>query len=224
MKVTAILLNYRRPDNTVSLVKALRGQTVRPETLLVNNSSTVRRFNADLAVYIPWNAGCLVRHLFALYVDSEWIMVIDDDLIPHDARFVEDALTVATQRPNAITGAFGRRLGKRPLYYHGQPDVVGDTALVKGRFMLYRRDLLARVNFGRLIEMGDPEYLRRCDDLFLSLEIGRGQPVHWADAGLQARLVELPAGEVGLEKDGQHFEIRERFCADYMALWYDYGR
>ena len=213
-RVTAVLLNYKRPKNMVALVESLYSQTEPVSILLVDNSGLIEPWNVDRAVYVPWNAGCYARTIFALYAKTDWVMMFDDDLMPNDSLFVEDALRIAKQH-RFITGAFGCRLSKTPLHYMGRPNVdsTGPSSMVKGRFMVYRRSLLDSVTLGGLMQC--EKYRIRCDDIYLNLSTGHGDPVHWVDVGLRQRLKELPPGRVGSEFAPGHYETREEFCAAY---------
>jgi hypothetical protein len=209
--ITAILVNYKRPSNMEHILDALRVQTVQPAIMVINNGPMVPSTGGARLVDIPWNARPFVRHLFALYADTEWIMVMDDDLMPNCNTFLADALAVAAKRPDAIIGAYGCYLGKKAPYYSASIR-DGEVSIIKGRFMLYRRALLEDVRFGRM----PMQFGQRGDDIFISLEIGRGQPIHWADDGLRKQLTELPPGEVGLEHSPKHYAYREAFCEYYV--------
>lgn len=206
--VTAVLVSYRRQENVCQLVETLRQQTLRPELMLINNWD-MRAFQIERTAFIPWNAGPMARYLFAVYAETEWLMFIDDDLMPSDVEFVADALAIAKQRPAAITGAYGRQLAKTPRHY--RKDAQGDVAIIKGRFQMMRRSLLDQVY---LPPMGN-DVLFACDDIYVCLEAGRGEPVHWADGALAERLVEMPEGgnEVALSLQQGHMQRREAACA-----------
>lgn len=216
--ITTILLNYRRPQNLPLLIEALKEQAVSSAIMVINNHGESRCFaGADRDVHIPWNAGCFARLAFLPWVRTPWVAFMDDDALPADPNFMSDALTIAEGRPiRAITGAFGRWLGTHPPHYHGQPDVTGRTPIIKGRFMLFRRQAVGLLHVPCLPIEDDADYLIRCDDLYLSLELGRGNPIHWADEGLQDRIEDLPGEEVGLDTHPSHYLIRERFCAYYV--------
>jgi glycosyltransferase involved in cell wall biosynthesis len=214
-RVTAVLLNYKRPDNTAVLIESLYSQTEPVSILLIDNGKESRKWAVDRVVRIPWNAGCYVRTLFALYVNTEWVVTIDDDLMLGDTELLGESLRIAEQH-SLITGAFGRRLSKVPPHYEGRPDADRSEfcSVVKGRFMVYRRSLLDRIPLGTLMQQND--YRIRCDDLCFSLETGHGESVHWIDFGLRRRLIELPwSSDMGLEHHPDHYRIRERFCAEY---------
>lgn len=213
-RVTAVLLNYRRPVNMVSLVRSLQAQSEPVSILLVDNGEESWEWDVDRVVYVPWNAGCYARTIFALYAETEWVMVLDDDLMPGDSWFVRDALNVASQHP-LITGAYGCELSKTPPHYMGRPNIdsTGLSSMVKGRFMVYRRRMLDCVRLAGL--MSQAEHRIRCDDIYLNLESGQGKAVHWVDIGLRKRIKELPPGKVGSEHTSGHYTTREAFCAAY---------
>lgn len=204
--VTAVLVSWRRPENVYRLVDALRGQTVEPELMLLNNLD-VATYGVEQAASIPWNAGPMVRHLFAPCATTPWVMYMDDDLMPGDDGFVEDALEVAAERPDGISGAWGRTLHRQPPHYR---DGYRAVPIIIGRFWLFRRELLKRVHLPPM----DAPHIFRCDDIYVSLEIGGGEPVHWADAGLRGRLEDLPDGgaDVALSLQDEHIAKRNEFC------------
>ena len=207
-EVTAVLVSYRRPDNVSQIVDVLRQQTVVPELLLVNNWDMAAH-RVERAAFVPWNGGPMVRFLFAIYAETEWVMTLDDDLRPADAEFVEDALKLAKKRPNAITCAFGRSLGRSAPYYQPRNE-FGHVPIALGRMMMFRRDLLENVG---LPPMRLP-WAFRSDDIWISLETGKGQPVHWAEVALSRRLIDMPEGgsEVALSLQEGHGEIRGEAC------------
>jgi hypothetical protein len=208
--VTAILLNYKRRPNIDVLVERLRSQTIAPDILLVNNSNKRLRVAGADVVEMPRNQGSLSRFIVAPFVLSEWLLFMDDDLAPATHTFVEDALRVGAQH-EGIVGVFGARLRKSPPHYdYTAPPGCGAVEIVKGRFMLFRRKLLDTVPLGLLPTMSAAHGGRGCD-IFMSLAIGKGKPVHWLDKGLV--LEELPAMGVGLEEAPDHYTMRESFTA-----------
>ena len=208
--ITAILLNYKRPANMPRLIASLKTQSV-PVGIIVIDNGVQDTPHTEYGVGLTWNAGPYVRYLVAALARTPYVCFFDDDLCPGDPDFISDALSIAACR-GGITGAFARHLSPTPPYYQG-PDVVGEVELIKGRFMLFSRNLLEQVHLTR---PWFARYAMHCDDLYVSLEIGRGQPAHWADKSLKARLEELPAGNVGLERRPDHFLLREAFCAHYI--------
>jgi len=207
---TAVLLNWKRPQNMGRIIDSLRGQSERPELWVVNNAPGSAAFAVDRTAHIPWNAGVSIRVLMAVYVETPWVLFVDDDLMPGDANWLADALKIAEQHRNVITGCWGRLLDLTPPHY--REDATGFVDIIKGRVMLFRRELLADVR----LPAAPPELdVRFCEDIHLSLEVGLCNPVHWADQGLQNRMVELEDNDALCMRPGHGFE-RERFCEWYL--------
>lgn len=205
--VTAVLVTYRRPDNIQQIIDVLRQQTVEPELILVNNWD-MAAYRVEKAAFVPWNAGPMMRVLFAVYAETEWVMTLDDDLRPADAEFVEGALKLAKKRPDVITCAYGRSLGQSEPYYRPRNE-FGQVPIALGRMMIYRRDLLDNVGLPPMRY----EWARN-DDIWFSLEVGKGEPVHFAEVALSRRLIDMPEGgpEVALSLQGGHGRGREEAC------------
>jgi len=208
--VTAILLNYNRPDNIAHIVDALESQSEKVNVVVINNAADPY---AGQSVHVPWNAGCYIRISFALYAETDWVLFIDDDLKPTDGDFIRDAVATASKRPDAITGAYGRHLSRVFPYY--ERDAMGPVEIVKGRLMLFRKDILSRV---RLFSY--PSWLPTGfgEDIHLCLEVGHGEPVHFADEFLRGRLVDLPTWREGISRDTEtHLEHRNDVCRWYLT-------
>lgn len=214
-EVTAILLQYKRPEKLARLIDALKGQTEKPEIMVIDNGPqpfTLREVGKY--VRIPWNAGCWIRLAFARYTATDWIVFMDDDVLPADGCFVEDALRIAQERPQAITGAFGRTLAFDPPHY--RDDAIEYVHIIKGRFVIFNKALLEKVTLHPYGGEHDPRFL---EDIFLSLQVGGCHPVHWADLGLQRRIIEQSSGGqdgLGVSEEFDHLQRRGDFCRWYL--------
>lgn len=222
--VTVILLNYKRPDNTPVIVDALRCQTEPPEIWVIDNAynntqKSIRFVEVDRYMWLPWNGGCFARLLLAAYVQTPYVCFLSDDLCPTDDEFMADLLETTCEmfsRGAMLVGTDGHGLNTELPYYEKYDNQDDWVPLLKGTCICFLRALLDGVHLSRPMLRREPEYMKRCDDLYLSLEVGAGKPIHWADASLRARLRELPGAEVGLCKDPAHYRIRDNFCRDYM--------
>jgi glycosyltransferase involved in cell wall biosynthesis len=208
VEITAVLLNYRRQQNMERLVDSLVNQTIRPEIMLINNSpEQIDIQGVDRCVHIPWNAGCWARLLFARYAIGRWILFIDDDIYPRDDGLLEYLLGTAPQ--GIITGAVGRVLGHEEPYY--RRDIIkGYAHIIKGRFMFFEKRLLDDVPLSTYDGEHDVRFL---EDIYLSLKIGRCQPVHRVDNII--RLIEVnPSSRdgVGISEVPGHAQRRNAFC------------
>jgi len=211
--LTVVLLNYKRPRNLGAILDALDCQHLKSETIVIDNSGV--RTRSD--VVIADNAGCFARLLFSVYARTDWVMWIDDDICPADDAFTYDAVGIAEEHLGGVVGIYGHKVNRQAPHYVKVESASGNVALVKGRLLLFHRSLLADVHLSRQMLSTNREYLKRCDDLYLSLEIGRCEPIHWADDGLMGRVEALPDGGVGVCRDAVHYQVREQFWADWIA-------
>lgn len=207
-KVTAVLLNYRRPQNMYKLVEKLCIQTVKPEIMLINNSSDHFAISGvDKYIHIPWNAGCWIRLPFARYAEGDHILFMDDDVLPGENTMIEYLLD--TSRDGAITGIVGKTVAR--AYPHYREDVRdGDAHIVKGRFMFFEKELLAQVPMS--IYQGKHD-IRFLEDIYMSLCIGMMLPIHKIDSEIKVKEVNLSSRDgVGISEEPGHMERRHNFC------------
>lgn len=192
------------------IVESLRRQTVPVEIWLINNDG-LEDFGADRAVFIPWNAGEWARYVFTRRVDTDWVMFQDDDHLILDDEFLADGMELHRLNcPRGILGVNGRGLQLNPPFYWPEID-HGRAAIMKGHFQLFRRDAL-----GGLHVPWHPS----ASDIYFSLDIGRGKPAHWVDAGLRERIEHLDTHGVGYEFRPEHWKERDAVCEEYI---YEYG-
>ena len=185
--VTAVLVTYKRPDNLTRILTRHKAQAERPELMLINNAG-FRTYGVDRFVGIPWNAGPMARVVMSQWAETEWVLWLDDDLVPTDDDFVGDLLSVARHRPDSITGVFGVALGPPPHYYTHAAQVPGHVHICKGRCLMFRKDILRHVRLGA---HRAPVDMRVHDDIWLSLSTGYLERTHWAAPAFHKRLAEM---------------------------------
>jgi len=207
--VTAILLSYQRQLNMSAIVQSLRNQTIPVEVWLINNHD-VQTFGADKPIIIPWNAGEWARYVFAGRPETEFVMFQDDDFMVGDDHYLEDAIQIHGDKcPSHLLGVAGR--GLQPDAPHYAPDIVsqdGYASILKGHFQLFRPEVARRVRMPR-----HPS----ASDIYWSLDIGNGEPMHWVSKELSARLMPMDRHGVGYEFRPTHYHEREQVCSDWMA-------
>lgn len=235
--ITVVLLNYRRPDNIPIIVSALRDQTVKARLWLWNNSSTcIPNGVVDMQVVSDSNLGCWPRWFLASYVPSEFVLMLDDDILPTSSCFLETALKLinSQQSPRTLVGSEGVVLGRPNQYwpsYSGRltrdspeadrgtvhlKSVVRDTHvdIVKGRCVVVRVASL------RSLPMSPP-HRDMCDDIAVSLLLADGNPrVHLVAASLGQMLQDLPdrAPDVALSHRTDWRKIRNSATAHYTGI------
>jgi len=222
--LTVCLLNWRRAENIGPILECLERQSAAPRVLLWDNGAGepdgmalhYRRPGGelvpieqhplvDLAVRPSRNLGCFPRWWLAATADTEYVCSMDDDLLLTDERFLEDAVAAhrkLCQVRDGIVGLFGVRLvpGKNykdSRHFNGRAREDTRVDIVKGRFMLLPKRLLARV------PLAVPGVDLFEDDVYLSLCIGGGQGgAHMLPASLSGRWRQLG------KEDGRSASLR----------------
>lgn len=179
MKIAAVLLNWKRPDNLRQVIAALREQTVPIEIVLWHNGSSDEIEGADWVIRSDRNAGCLARWHVAALTGADYVFCLDDDLIPARADIIEQCAQRSRQEgDNRIIGRSGRTIGPAPRYYRMGKSIGTSAAedryadIIKGRFMFVPRRLLAQVPLGFL------DYEGRGDDIWISLHTAQTRNHH----------------------------------------------
>ena len=214
MNVTCIMLNYQRQKNVHRIIRTLKKQTVNLKIVLVNNGSSYTPEDADDTPdevwNMPYNIGPFARW-FAAYAQEGWLYIQDDDVIPRDDNVVEDLITLAMERPRAITGMWCRNVHfSDPYYRHNDQPKDGSTNYVKAIAMAIHRKTMGMLRF-------PANDIGRSDDIHASLEIGRGEKVHHVSFALRKRMKHLPQLGVGLCHQSGHYLERDQFCGWWLG-------
>src|SRR5436190_9231028 len=153
MNVGAVVVTYRRPQVLASTLRAIRSQSVPPNSIIVVDNDADHELEAWLASTMPdvayaapaENVGfsaalcCGMRWLRDKH-DPDWFWLLDDDS-PPSARYLSDALDVAQQepRPWVIANRGGRMV--HGLLRYG---FDGDEQTNRASFALLDGTLIAR--------------------------------------------------------------------------------
>ena len=210
--VTVLLTNWQRPDNVRRILARLQQQTVDVEVMLLDHAP--EPYDGDVpgrVVRMDWDTGPFIYNLMGVYAQAPWVMIHNDDLLLGDGEMLADMMRVAEQRHDGIVAAYGKRLGGPPRYYSEMPDVEGWAHTVK-RCCMFHRTQLERMTL-RCAGLPAPPLH---DDLYLSLELGRGRAVHWVEPGWRARIVELPA-QHAISDRKTHYAERDRYIAWHLG-------
>lgn len=211
-RITAILLNWRRPDNLLHVVNALATQVAAPLILLWNNGAPISDSRIHWRVDSSVNAHCWPRWLLASMAQTEFVATLDDDLALADELVLSDAIDfLAGQPEDRIIGPMGTILDCAREYRECQhvtaPPTDQPVDIVKGRMMVMRRSGLLK-NF-RMTPC-------REDDIAISAMMARGRrQFHLCPGLFHGRLVGLPEPHALCSQPG-HFSSREQarraFC------------
>jgi hypothetical protein len=206
--VTAFIPNWRRPGNIGRIVAALRQQTVQPRIVLVDNSGEAGDEMADDVWRAPFNAGPFYKFLVAKHYDG-WLYFNDDDVLPTDDSYIEKLMNIAKDGWR-IVGPRARTVIPEPPYYDGLPDTKGPTNNVKMLSAVMHREWLNGVHIPPV------DWLLRNDDIWVSLEVSRGEPVLYGAAELSRYLWDLPQRDFALSGQRGHWDER----SEGVKQWY----
>ena len=209
--ITAILMSWKRKPNMPKIIEAIRGQSVPVEIWLVNCNG-LEDFGADKLIAMPWGPGEWARYGMLGRVKSKYCMFQDDDFMMGDKFFLEDALGIHCIRcPDNMLGVAGRGLQQTSPHYW--PDIVnqdGYASILKGHFQLFKSEVVRRARMSHHISSGD---------IYWSLDVGAGRPVHWVSKELSQRFAPLDQFGVGYELRPGHWDEREAVCVDWLKEW-----
>ena len=213
---TFILLNYQRPNACRELIRTIKFQKFDHRILLLDNSRKGLDVKVDQRVHIPWNAGCLIRVLFIPYVESQYVCFIDDDLALKGPHSLGKIITIFNRVKAPIVGGWGALAnedGYEGLYFSRN----NYYKAIKGRFMLFSRELAEKIPLASPLMRKGPSITRFHDDLYLSLYASNGKDVLYADQKVRDELTETKYDKEtqALSMRGEHLGERSLFCKRY---------
>lgn len=216
MKATALLLNWKRPDNLVKIINSLKSQSVSVEIFLWNNNiEDNNKYNVDLQINSDKNLMCLPRWFMGTYASSEYIFSLDDDLIFNDSNVVEDCVNFVKENDVAI-GKTGVILNNERDYWKSKhvlnPDPHKNISvdIIKGQFLMCSKKHISKISLNSLnnVHFTNP---RIEDDIILSSIINNKQ----IPSFLHHRFKKLPNGGVSLHRSAGHNLSRKQTTDKY---------
>jgi hypothetical protein len=157
MKLTALLLNWKRPHNLPEVISSVRSQTVPVDIWLWNNNPDDKaQYDVDMRIDSPRNFKCWPRWLLASLVDGGCIFTLDDDIMMSRNTFLEECVTIHNILhkidTTSIIGYSGVILNQGLSYWDSlhvhepKPSEDIPVHIVKGRFMFMQSSLLKQIS------------------------------------------------------------------------------
>lgn len=209
---TALLLNWKRPENIVKTIASIRAQTAPIEIWLWNNNPDDKTaYDVDMQINSPRNFFCWPRWLLGSMAETEFIFTLDDDLMFADDNVIQDCIDYmhVPFRTTPIIGYSGVSLSKELNYWKGdhfnEPDAGIDlhVNVVKGRFMFMH---------SRLIRGATLQNEPTCEDIKISALMPFGNIV---PKFLHNRLINLSEGDEALFAQPWQRERRQQAVEKY---------
>lgn len=193
-----IVLNYKRPDNVNKIIAAYKNKF--PITVINNNpldpfpvvGHTVDVINNDT------NYRCMERWVRCYEYEEPYKLILDDDLLP-----AIDTIKRMYAKNEPMVGIYGKSGVNSSNSYKDLNDhwctdsvvdfLVGSAVLIKQAALdLIKKDLLS---------IGYPE---RGDDIIVSYLVKNKCNISNLNT-VSGKVLNLPEGDVGLNKDPNHF-------------------
>lgn len=156
IKVTALLLNWKRQQNIVKVIDSIRKQNVNIDIWLWNNNKDDKnKYDVDVQINSSNNFKCWPRWTMGSMVENGYIFTLDDDIMFSRNNVIEDCINVHKSIPNQfllpIIGYTGIIINEEKNYWSSKhilnPDVNNDILVdvIKGRFMFMDKNILNNV-------------------------------------------------------------------------------
>ena len=209
-----ILLNYKRPENVKKIVFSL--WKMFPKITVINNNPSYRLpyWGGELDVINnEKNYFCMERWIRCYEYPEEYKLILDDDILPSPSLVKN---MVKADLP--ITGVYGKRGVSTANAYNELEDVwkSEEVDFIVGSIILVKQSVLNEIQ-SSLEKAGYPE---RGDDIIVSYLIKRRLQVPLKLTS--GRFMFLPEGDVGLNKDINHFTKRWNVIKKFQNIgWTD---
>ena len=212
---TAILLNYKRPQNIKKIVDALRSQTVPVKIFLWNNNPEYSFKNiVDLEILSSENLRCFPRWTLSSFSETKYIFSLDDDMLPIDNDVIKKCCAIYQKLPvklDPIIGVSGVVLNENLNYQQSTHLTIGhgqnvQVDIVKGQFMFMRREIF------KSIALSD-EFIFE-DDIY----INSYSKLKYLPSLISNSFERLPNGEESLWRSPGHFQRRNEAIKKYKKL------
>lgn len=197
--VTAILLNWKRPENIIKTIKSIRNQSIPIKICLWNNNPEDKtKYDVDLQIDSPNNFKCYPRWMMASLIETDYIFTLDDDLMISDNDVIKDVMNFYENIDinTSIVGYTGVILNQDKDYWKSEhitepKNIDIKVDIVKGRFMFMNKSLINNITL---------ENEETCEDI----KVSSYSNYKVIPSILKNRLLNLDELEVGLFGSNDH--------------------
>lgn len=213
MSITVVLTHWKRTGNLRKIVKQLAQQTIAPKVFIWNNSRPLILPKVDWRLDSSFNTITWARWLMGSMADTEYLAIMDDDLIFSDTQVLEDATRFLTGKPERmVLGIEGIDVYDSSLAYGDCPRVRATKGvdhmadMILGRFMLLKTRAMRHVH----LVPGQERKTLLADDIIISAQLAQGERHSHCVPGLfDGRVQELPAPH-GSSSSSDHYRLRDQ--------------
>ena len=208
--VRLVILNYKRPDNVLQIVKAF--ETYYPITIINNNpDDSIKLPGIDIKsgkdyktidiVNNTVNLKCMDRWVKCFQYPEEYKLILDDDILP--SKPLVDKMIALNEPIIGIYGKSGVAKADSYLALNDHWCVNADVDFLVGSVIMAKQKVLNLIR-DKIINADYPE---RGDDIMVSYWIKQALNLTSLKT-ISGKILNLPEGEVGLNKNPEHFLMR----------------
>lgn len=218
--MTVCLLNWKRPENVVRIIRDLRNQDAKPNIFLWDNSpyDHSNTFDADWTVKSSENKRCWPRWFMAAMAQTDYIMSLDDDLTLKDKSFISDMISILDSAGKKVVGIEGVILHPGKLYHEcdliGIPPGTVEVDIIKGKLLSFHISLFKYLDLGAIHHTDPSGTLTTEDDIAISGILGKKLGKHWIMPELYLRIQKLPDHHALWRQEG-HFQKRDEAVNEF---------
>ena len=210
-----VVLNYKRPGNVNKILLAYKDKF--PITVINNNPSEpfpVVGGDVDV-INNDTNYKCMERWLRCYEYPEPYKLVLDDDLLPSI-----DTIKRMYKKNEPMVGVYGKSNVDNATSYSDLTDhwcVDADVDFLVGSVVLIKQSALDSIK-DDLVKIGYPE---RGDDIIVSYLVRNKGNINKLST-VSGKILNLPEGSVGLNKDSTHFVKRWNVLQNFKNIgWTD---
>ena len=197
--VRILLLNYKRPDNTEKIVKAFKN--FYPITVINNNPDKPFPIPDVDVINNNVNYKCMERWVRCFNYPEEFKLILDDDILPH--KTLVDKMIKLNEPISGIYGKSGVTNAKSYLELKDHWCIDSTVDFLVGAVIMVKQNVLNVIR-QKIIDIGYPE---RGDDIMVSYWIKQALNLKKLRT-VSGKILNLPEGTVGLNKNPEHFLMR----------------
>lgn len=218
--VRVIVLNYKRPDNVLQIVKAFEDYF--PITIINNNPdekiqlpgieiNSGKNYKPIDIINNKTNLKCMDRWVKCFNYIEDYKLILDDDMLPH-INLIKKMIKIN----EPIVGIYGKSGTINANSYAELNDhwcVDADVDFLVGSVILVKQSALNLIK-EKIVKIGYP---KRGDDIYISYWLKKALRLEKLKI-VSGKILNLPEGTVGLNKNPEHFLMRWKVVEKFKNL------
>ena len=215
--ITVVFTHWKRTENLRFIIEQIKKQTVAPKIFVWNNSEYLNWPEIDWQIHSSENTITWTRWFMSTMADTEFVCIMDDDLVLKNTHIFEEAISFLSRQKNDILiGPIGINLDNEKEYKkcprkYASKDQDWSVDVILGRLLIFRRRLLEGVKVVTDIDRAT----LLSDDIIMSALTSKGtRRYHAVPSLFYDSITELPSPHAACSLP-DHYELREKARRKY---------